>query len=112
MSTEGHQANDSSSPERSGRGFFSGLLQWFSCERYTESASRLLDNTELSTYEFCRYKFHYYLCYSCRRFLRQIKSIEHSCALLGERGCESLSIQERESMKRSVDDQVGSLPEV
>ena len=88
------------------------MLSWLSCERYTHSASRSLDQ-ELGLWERMRYAFHHFICISCRRFSRQMNAIENYCgspegleqlvdAASEEQGI-ALSIEESNRIKRSLE---------
>lgn len=56
------------------------MLQWFaeswlSCRKYTERASRNLDQP-LTGWDRAGFVFHHYFCFFCRRFNRQIHQLE------------------------------------
>lgn len=78
------------------------MFSWLSCDKYTESASKALDNVEMTRFERWSYKFHHFICFSCRRFLRQIRSIESECSNIGEMGAEKLSEKQKNLLKDAL----------
>jgi len=55
------------------------MLSWLSCEKYTESASKQLDQ-QLSFGERSRFVFHHFICVNCRRFFGQLKALNGFCS--------------------------------
>jgi len=51
---------------------------WLQCEVYSKSAIKVLEKENMPFWEKCRYKFHHFICYNCRRFLRQTKLLDRS----------------------------------
>lgn len=50
------------------------MFSWLSCEKYTESASKLEDG-DIPFFEKLRFMFHHLICFNCRRFLGQMKAL-------------------------------------
>ena len=59
------------------------LFHAFSCQYYSELASKALD-TELSSKESFYLKFHHILCLLCRRCKSQIEAIEKTCCSMAK----------------------------
>lgn len=57
------------------------LLSPFSCQRYTELASRKMDQS-LSAYDLLSYYLHHVICTFCRRSNRQLKLIEKAALII------------------------------
>lgn len=58
------------------------MWSWLSCEKYTVSASKALDEN-LSLRERLRFKVHHFICLNCRRFKRQMQLVNQACERLG-----------------------------
>ena len=62
-------------------GMFGRLF--ISCERYTELTSARLDGQKLLGSQLIGYWFHHVLCMVCRRYRKQLLTIEKAAARLG-----------------------------
>lgn len=55
------------------------IMKFISCREYTKLASKLKDD-KLTTLEKLQYRFHHALCFTCRRYARQISILEKACS--------------------------------
>lgn len=82
------------------------MFSWLSCEKYTESASKLLDQ-DLPLLERIRFRFHHLICINCRRFYRQINAIDRCCESAHESvpgpNQFGLSEQAKQKLQSSID---------
>ena len=82
-------------------------MSWLSCKRFCERCSQKLDSS-LGLRDRIGYWFHYYLCFTCRRFQRQVKQIEHVFDGMREqeldhsKTCEPLSKEAKQRIKDCV----------
>ena len=60
------------------KNFFNKLFHNFSCENYSELASKSIDS-ELNLKESVFLKLHHALCLFCRRCKSQMEAIENAC---------------------------------
>lgn len=61
--------------------FFSIVKSYLSCKHYTEMCCKSRDQN-LTTFEKSKYYFHHILCFTCRRFSRQVEMIDKVCERL------------------------------
>lgn len=81
-----------------------GLFNFFSCQHYTELASRGIDE-ELRGWDKVRFRFHHVICTFCRRARRQMLMIERGLKRLteGEEGSvEPLSAAAKDRILRKL----------
>ena len=55
------------------------MWSWMSCEKFAEDSSKERD-CKLCLYEKIRNVFHYCICFSCRRFKKQISFLDCMCS--------------------------------
>ena len=82
------------------------LFYAFTCEYYSELASKSLD-TELSTKELFFLKFHHVLCLLCRRCKTQIEAIDKACCSMSKNnefnpGSKKLSEECKNKIKEEI----------
>lgn len=65
-------------------------MSWLSCKKFCERASQRADGA-LSPRERTGYWAHFFICFTCRRFERQIKRIERIFHCLREKGLDQAS---------------------
>ncbi len=88
------------------------MLGWLSCKKYTESLSRSLDKP-LAAHEKPMHWFHWFICFSCRRFRKQLLIIERAVKqcrdepeLLEAAGADGLSEEARSEIRRCLEQEL------
>ena len=71
-------------------------MSLLSCKRFTERHTRSLD-APLKGWDRFAYRFHYLLCYVCRRFSQQILYLERVLKLVGQQEREQIIGDSQES---------------
>lgn len=59
-------------------------MSLLSCKKFTQLSSRSMEKP-LSIVEWLQYRFHFCLCFTCRRFERQIHTIQKVLSIAAER---------------------------
>jgi len=57
------------------------ILQLFSCQKYSHLCSKGMD-CNLSFSEKIKHRFHHLICFTCRRFSKQLNAIDAGCHAL------------------------------
>ena len=65
------------------RGILSEIKSFLSCRDYSKGSSKKRDS-KLGKYDLAKYYFHHVICFTCRRFSKQLDSIDQACCVLKE----------------------------